>query len=474
MPANCLHLLLLVLITTFSLKSCVFSKRNDTINVHTQRTVRSLPSGRYCSKRGCCPGRDDDCIVAFPEMNAMCYCDLFCGRYSVGATDCCPDFLTFCLSGDPAPTSATEKPPTSTTRHQPRCIKDGMEYEDGFSIKENCNYCTCKQKAWICTKKVCLVHQEMIQSINSRHVGWTASNYSHFWGMTLDEGIRYRLGTIPPSANILAMNAIKVIADLKYDMPEFFIASYKWPGWIHGPLDQHNCAASWAFSTATVAADRIAIHSMGRRKANLSPQNLISCDTKNQNGCSGGRIDSAWWYLRHHGLVSNECYPFSMDYKYGKDTCMMASRPAGNGKRHATMTCPNSVVKSNEISLCTPPYRIPSNETEIMKEILENGPVQAVMQVHGDFFLYKEGIYRYTNVAKRMPENDQKQGTHSVKLTGWGHQKGPDGKKVKFWIATNSWGKWWGENGSFRIVRGENESGIEQLIIGVWGQSGPN
>lgn len=28
--------------------------------------------------------------------------------------------------------------------------------------------------------------------------------------MTLDEGIRYRLGTIPPSANILAMNAIKV------------------------------------------------------------------------------------------------------------------------------------------------------------------------------------------------------------------------------------------------------------------------
>ncbi|MGH0139287.1 UNVERIFIED_CONTAM: hypothetical protein FKN15_037077 [Acipenser sinensis] len=246
------------------------------------------------------------------------------------------------------------------------CIKDGMEYEDGFSIKENCNYC------------------------------WTASNYSHFWGMTLDEGIRYRLGTIPPSANILAMNAIKVIADLKYDMPEFFIASYKWPGWIHGPLDQHNCAASWAFSTATVAADRIAIHSMGRRKANLSPQNLISCDTKNQNGCSGGRIDSAWC------LVSNECYPFSMDYKYGKDTCMMASRPAGNGKRHATMTCPNSVVKSNEISLCTPPYRIPSN------------------------------------------------------------------------IATNSWGKWWGENGSFRIVRGENESGIEQLIIGVWGQSGPN
>ena len=33
-------------------------------------------------------------------------------------------------------------------------------------------------------------------------------------------------------------------------LPTAFEASEKWPNLIHGPLDQGNCAGSWAFSTA--------------------------------------------------------------------------------------------------------------------------------------------------------------------------------------------------------------------------------
>lgn len=116
--------------------------------------------------------------------------------------------------------------------------------------------------------------------------------------MTLEEGFKYRLGTLPPSPLLLSMNEVTASLPETTDLPEFFVASYKWPGWTHGPLDQKNCAASWAFSTASVAADRIAIQSEGRYTANLSPQNLISCCAKNRHGCNSGSIDRAWWYLR--------------------------------------------------------------------------------------------------------------------------------------------------------------------------------
>nr|XP_011755073.1 tubulointerstitial nephritis antigen isoform X4 [Macaca nemestrina] len=374
------------------------------------------------------------------------------------------------------------------------CFKDGQHYEEGSVIKENCNSCTCSGQQWKCSQHVCLVRPELIEQVNKGDYGWTAQNYSQFWGMTLEDGFKFRLGTLPPSPMLLSMNEMTAPLPATTDLPEFFVASYKWPGWTHGPLDQKNCAASWAFSTASVAADRIAIQSKGRYTANLSPQNLISCCAKNRHGCNSGSIDRAWWYLRklvsthQYGslsplhlmkngklhfltfrLVSHACYPLFKDQN-ANNGCAMASRSDGRGKRHATKPCPNNIEKSNRIYQCSPPYRVSSSETEIMKEIMQNGPVQAIMQVREDFFHYKTGIYRHVTSTKKESEKYRKLQTHAVKLTGWGTLRGAQGRKEKFWIAANSWGKSWGENGYFRILRGVNESDIEKLIIAAWGQ----
>ena len=50
-------------------------------------------------------------------------------------------------------------------------------------------------------------------------------------------------------------------------------------------------------------------------------------------------------------------------------------------------------------------------------------------------------------------------GLHAVRLIGWGVEN-----DVKYWIAANSWGKTWGENGFFKIKRGENHCGIESMV----------
>ena len=53
-----------------------------------------------------------------------------------------------------------------------------------------------------------------------------------------------------------------------------------------------------------MAADRIRIASSGKLHDTLSAQHLISCNHDHlQQGCQGGHIDRAWWYLRHFGSV---------------------------------------------------------------------------------------------------------------------------------------------------------------------------
>ena len=57
-------------------------------------------------------------------------------------------------------------------------------------------------------------------------------------------------------------------------------------------------------------------------------------------------------------------------------------------------------------------------------------------------------------------------GGHAVKIVGWG----VDGESgLKYWKVANSWGPDWGENGFFRIKRGNNECMFEsQCFAGLY------
>lgn len=49
---------------------------------------------------------------------------------------------------------------------------------------------------------------------------------------------------------------------------------------------------------------------------------------------------------------------------------------------------------------------------------MENGPIQALVEVHEDI-LYQSGIYSHTQVSQWRLEQYPRCGTHSVEIIGW-------------------------------------------------------
>ncbi|KAJ8668890.1 hypothetical protein QAD02_000149 [Eretmocerus hayati] len=413
--------------------------------------------GPYCERlyrRGhCCPGRQDECSV--PILGTLCYCDEFCAnrtRRNDHEEDCCPDFFSFCR-GDGnllAWTKASD------------CEHRGRTYLQGAKFKENCNFCKCSniegKSEVLCEDKLCLMDENLIYNIQSlENQLWVARNYTSFYGRSLDEGLKLKLGTLNPSRSVYRMNPVRRIYNPE-DLPKEFDSRIRWPRDISPVHDQGWCGASWAVSTVDVASDRFGIMSKGLEKVQLSAQHLLSCNSKGQQGCNGGYLDRAWLFMRKYGLTDEDCYPWKGEVS--KCRVQRQSKLSDSGCRKR-----NSYNLRNELYRVGPAYRL-GNETDIMDEILQSGPVQATMRVYHDFFNYESGIYVHSSYAEHHPS-----AYHSVRIVGWGEEVSPYGKTIKFWRIANSWGRDWGEDGYFRILRGVNECEIESFVLGIWAKT---
>jgi len=96
-------------------------------------------------------------------------------------------------------------------------------------------------------------------------------------------------------------------------------------------------------------------------------------------------------------------------------------------------------------------YGISSNVKQIQTEIMKNGPVEADFTVYADFPTYKSGVYQR--------HSDQVLGGHAIRILGWGVEN-----NIPYWLVANSWNPDWGDKGYFKIIRGNDECGIEDDI----------
>ncbi|XP_050420957.1 tubulointerstitial nephritis antigen-like [Adelges cooleyi] len=406
-------------------------------------------AGSYCASRprGCCPGRQDECSA--PIMGTTCYCDDFCNR--TRSEDCCPDFWSFCKGIVPP------EPPLETKQ----CYANGQYYKYGEAAAINCNECRCQEVQGelqlLCSRNECLVEPDLLGTIRAQanRFGWAAGNYTEFWGRKYEDGLNLRLGILHSKKKILQMRPLKA-AFRRESLPRAFDVRSKWPNLIARPLDQGWCAASWVISTVQVSTDRFGIMTKGAINDVLSTQHLLSCNNRNQRGCQGGHLTRAWNWIRKFGLVTEACYPWE---------ARMTECAVPKKKKEFTAPCPRSQrfnpAAKTQLHRMGPVYRV-STEEGIMNEIMTSGPVQAVMKVSRDFFIYKTGVYKCSSLA-----SGSRTGYHAVRIVGWGEEY-QGGKLVKYWIVSNSWGQWWGEEGYFRILKGTNECQIEDFVIAAW------
>eukprot|EP00800_Vazella_pourtalesii_P005709 TRINITY_DN1678_c0_g1_i1.p1 TRINITY_DN1678_c0_g1~~TRINITY_DN1678_c0_g1_i1.p1 ORF type:complete len:213 (-),score=46.01 TRINITY_DN1678_c0_g1_i1:99-737(-) len=207
-------------------------------------------------------------------------------------------------------------------------------------------------------------------------------------------------------------------------------------------------------------SDRICIQT--GKNIHLSAVDLLSCCSKCGYGCNGGYPIQAWKFWKKIGIVTGGQYNTSQGckpYPIPKCSHHVQGRYQECGSIVSTPECTTECESHydsyywDDKFTGTEFYYLPRNETIIKAELYMRGPVEAAFKVYTDFLTYKEGVYQYTTGAYK--------GGHAIKIIGWGTEEGVD-----YWLAANSWNSDWGDKGYFKILRGDNECGIEKNMVG--------
>lgn len=238
----------------------------------------------------------------------------------------------------------------------------------------------------------------------------------------------------------LATAPLMDVNDLQ--LPEDF--DWREKGAVTEVKTQGACGACWAFSSTGVleGANFIATGKL----RNLSEQQLVDCDhacdasekDACDDGCSGGLMTNAYSYLiKAGGIESEESYPYT-----GK---------SGKCKFDAEKIA----VKVENFT------NIPGDEDQMAAYLVNHGPL--AVGLNAVFMQTYIGGVSCPLICSKKRVN------HGVLIVGYG-SKGFSilrlGNKP-YWIIKNSWGKRWGENGYYKLCRGQGMCGMNTMVSGV-------
>jgi C1A family cysteine protease len=79
--------------------------------------------------------------------------------------------------------------------------------------------------------------------------------------------------------------------------------------WLTPVRNQGGCGSCWAFGSVGATEGMINLYFNQHINADLSEQDLVSCDIQN-DGCNGGNDDRALFYIYINGIVNETCFPY--------------------------------------------------------------------------------------------------------------------------------------------------------------------
>ena len=212
--------------------------------------------------------------------------------------------------------------------------------------------------------------------------------------------------------------------------------------------NQGQCGSCWAFAATSGFSDLRGLSS-GRKGELLSFEYAAKCvKTPSNNGCCGGYINYAAEHFKKVGTVSSQCLSYSLA-KYFRGVRNRNAFKAAHPLTCSTSCSDGSPLNPANIKLVNYGYFNGKDDNAIMNQ-LQSGPVVVAMTVPCPFFNYGCGIY-CNKVVHTASQCRYVGNRHAVEIVDYGTSD----TGVDFWVIKNSWGTNWGEDGYFRIRRGD-------------------
>jgi cathepsin F len=219
-----------------------------------------------------------------------------------------------------------------------------------------------------------------------------------------------------------------------------FVDEFDWgdKGAVTPVKDQAQCGSCWAFGT-TGDIEGVDFIATGKLPS-LSEQQLVSCDTSEDEGCNGGLQEDAFDYvIKQGGLVSESDYPYTSGTgKTGRCKLSPTAAPAGK------------ITSWSQVSSSA------KGETNVGPTLQAQGPVTIGIDA-SQMQNYKSGVDYPKSCSARDVD-------HAVLITGFGKTDTYPNYPY-YWKIKNSWGTDWGEDGYYRIMAGVSACGLATDVV---------